>query len=141
MTARRHLHLQLLVTAVLCTALAGGLLLVGGGRNRATSTSLPSWPQSDLLVRTPNAGKTRAASITVRFRSDVSSAKRKQLLAGFGAVTTGSLPHGLQVVSVAPSKAKHLLAHLRASHDVATATPDQVRSIAGGSLHRGWGLV
>ncbi|MFI5053102.1 MAG: S8 family serine peptidase, partial [Acidimicrobiia bacterium] len=144
MTARRHLHLHVLATAAVCAAVACGILLVGGGRHTTTQITLPSWPQSDLLVRTPHAAMTQTASITVRFRSGLSNAKQKQLLAGYSAVTTGSLPLGLTVVSVAPSKAKHLLSHLRASHDVATATPDQVRSIAGdatsSALTRQWAL-
>ncbi|HUJ93009.1 MAG TPA: S8 family serine peptidase, partial [Gaiellaceae bacterium] len=131
MTARRHLHLHLLATALLCCAVAGAIMLVGSGRHTPPSSSLPSWPQSDLLVRTPHAGVTKTASITVRFRSGLSRAKRKQLLAGYGAVETGAVPVlGLQVVAVVPSKAKKLLAHLRASNAVASASPDQVRGVA-----------
>ena len=130
--------------AALCAAIAGVILLVGGGRHTTSPSALPSWPQSDLLVRTPHSGKTRTASITVRFRSGLSSAKQKQLLSGYGTVATGSLPLGLSVLSVAPSKAKRLLAHLRASHDVASATPNEVRSIAGGAtnsaISRQWAL-
>ncbi len=130
--------------AALCAAVAGVILLVGGGRHTTSPSALPNWPQSDLLVRTPHSGKTRTASITVRFRSGLSSAKQKQLLSGYGTVTTGSLPLGLSVISVAPSKAKRLLAHLRASHNVASASPNEVRSIAGGAtnsaISRQWAL-
>ena len=143
MTALRRFLLVIVLPAAACAAV-GAVLLVGGGKHEASGSRLASWPQSDLLVRAPHTAKTRTASITVRFRSGLSNAKRKQLLSGYGTVTTGSLPLGLAVVSVAPSKAKKLLAHLQASNAVASATPDEVRGIAGDATNsavaRQWAL-
>ena len=115
---------------------------MAGIRQRDESPELAAVrPPRAHAARGRRHGPRRSRSASARV---VSSAKRKQLLAGYGAVTTGSLPLGLTVVSVAPSKAKHLLAHLRASHDVATATPDEVRGIAGDATNsavaRQWAL-
>src|SRR5712691_107166 len=115
----------------------------GDYQSRATHhESLPSWPRSASLVRKGNApGR---ASITVRFRTGLSRAARRRLLAQLGAVETGSVPQlGLHVVSVAPARAQTLLHRLRAAHAVVAATPDDVRQISGdtsAALSRQWAL-
>ena len=59
---------------------------------------------------------------------------QRRLLRRFGAVETGSVGQlDLHVISVDPSKALPLLDALRSAHAVTSATPDDVRQVAGGT--------
>ncbi|MHB8651057.1 MAG: invasin domain 3-containing protein, partial [Gaiellaceae bacterium] len=124
-----------LAGVVLAVALATAAVLFFGGTVRhgtPNAAQLPSWPLSDTLVQAHDGAPSARASVTVRFRAGMSSAQQHRLLARLGASETGSVPQlGLHVVSVAPARAAALLHRLRASHAVASATPDEVRSAAG----------
>ncbi|MDX6485552.1 MAG: thermitase, partial [Gaiellaceae bacterium] len=124
--------LLLLVSAATLLTLAGATLTSRGPFGHGHSARpLPSWPESNTLVARQNHSTDVRASLTVRFRPGTSTAVQHRLLARFGAEETSTIGLGLSVVAVEPSKAQALLESLRSTNAVATATPDDVRQVAG----------
>ena len=122
--------LRVAVPACVLFLAAALVLLAGNGSNPGHTPlrmDIPSWPASAALVQHP-----QRATLTLRFRPGVSSTEQQHLLARYGATESGSIPElGLKVVSVAPAKARALLHRLRRLGQVAAASPDDVRQIAG----------
>ncbi|MDT7539439.1 MAG: thermitase, partial [Actinomycetota bacterium] len=126
----------LLVGAAILLTLAGATLTSRGpfGHGHSSARPLPSWPESNTLVAQQNHSTDARASLTVRFRAGTSTAMQHRLLARFGAEETSTVRQlGLHIVAVDPSKAQALLDALRSSRTVSTATPDDVRQVAGGT--------
>ncbi|MCW2965845.1 MAG: hypothetical protein JWO17_3097, partial [Actinomycetia bacterium] len=125
----------LLVGAAILLTFAGATLTSRGpfGHGHSSARPLPSWPESNTLVAQQNHTDARA-SLTVRFRPGTSTAVQRRLLARFGAEETSTVGQlGLHIIAVDPSKAQALLDALRSSRTVSTATPDDVRQVAGGT--------
>ncbi|MFL5962507.1 MAG: OmpL47-type beta-barrel domain-containing protein [Gaiellaceae bacterium] len=126
--------LLFLVGAASFLIVAGATLTSTGpfGHGHSTARPLPSWPESNTLVARQNHSADARASLTVRFQRGTSTAVVHRLLARFGAVETSSVGKlDLHILSVAPSKAHALLEALRSEQAVASATPDDVRQLAG----------
>src|SRR6266850_4898018 len=149
---RSHLALLLLVGAASLLTLAAALTLTSRGLfghgHHATTTAartLPSWPQSNVVLAHEAGNRAARASLTIRFRPGTSAAERRSLLRRFGAVETSSIPQlNLHVVAVAPAGAVALLRRLRHDRTVATVASDEVRQVAGTAsgtaISRQWAL-
>src|SRR6476661_3942931 len=126
--------LLLLVGAASLLTLAGATLTSRGpfGHGHASTRTLPSWPESNTLVARQNHSTDARASLTVRFHPGTSTAAQHRLLARFGAVETSEVETlGLHVIAVHAAKARALLESLRSAAAVSTATPDDIRQVAG----------
>ena len=127
----RHRVVVLLTVATAMVLMIGGTQLTRSTPTHATQ-QLPSWPASNAFVAQQNHSSDTRASVTVRFKAGTSLAQQHRLLARFGAVETSSVDQlGLHVVAVETSKAIALLNALQKSHVVATASPNEVRQVAG----------